>query len=64
MASVMDVATDMNHVIYAIIAVLYTQNIGPELLSEAPVDITTAPSIFDPWVPFFVEVPDQRPPEA
>jgi hypothetical protein len=60
----MDVGTDMNHVIYAIIAVLYTQNIGPELLSEAPVDITTAPSIFDPWVPFFVEVPDQRPPEA
>ena len=64
LASVMDVATDVNHVIYAIIAVLYTQNIGPELLSDAPLDITTAPTIFDVWVPFFVEVPDQRPPET
>lgn len=64
MASVIDVATDMNHVVYAIISVLYTKNIGPELLSDAPVDIRTAPSIFDVWVPFFVEVPDQRPPET
>jgi hypothetical protein len=57
-------AEDMHHVIYAIISVLYTQNIGPELLSEAPVNITTAPSIFDVWIPFFVETPSQRPPET
>jgi hypothetical protein len=62
--TVIDVATDMNHVIYAIISVLYTQHIGPELLSDAPVDVSTAPSIFEVWVPFFVEVPDQRPAET
>ena len=64
MASVMDIAENMNQVIHAIISVLYTQNIGPELLSEAPVNITTAPSIFDVWIPFFVEIPSQRPPES
>jgi len=58
MASVMDIATDMNHVVYAIISVLYAENIGPELLSDAPVNITTAPSIFDVWIPFFVELPN------
>jgi hypothetical protein len=61
LASVMNAATDMNHVIHAVISVLYIQNIGPELLSDTPVHIRTAPSIFDLWVPFFVEMPDQRP---
>jgi hypothetical protein len=63
MPSVIDVATDMNHVIHAIVAVLYTENISRELLSDGLADITTAPSIFDVWVPFFVEVPNQRPSE-
>jgi hypothetical protein len=54
----------MHHVIYSIITVLYTQHIGLELFSETPVNITTAPSMFDVWIPFFVEIPGQRPPET
>jgi hypothetical protein len=64
MANVMAIAEDMNHVIHAIISVLYKQNIGPELLPEPLVKITTAPSIFDVWIPFFVEIPSERPPET
>jgi hypothetical protein len=64
MPNVMDVATDMNHLIHAIISALYLRNIGPEVLSGAPIDIRTAPSVFDVWIPFFVEVPEQRPPET
>jgi hypothetical protein len=62
MRRVIDVATDMNQVIYAITAVLFVENIGSELLSEQPVDIAIAPSIYEVWLPFFVEVPDQLPP--
>jgi hypothetical protein len=64
MSSVLSIARDMQQVIYAITVVLYKQHIGHELLSEAPVKITTAPSLFDVWLPFFVEIPDERPPEA
>jgi hypothetical protein len=63
MGRVLAVAIDMNHVLYSIISALYVQNIGPELMSETPVEITTAPNFFEVWLPFFVEIPEQRPAE-
>ena len=58
---VMPISDDMSHLIHAIIAVLWQKYFGEELLAERRIDINDAPSFFDVWVPFFVEIPPEPP---
>ncbi len=58
---VMPVSEEMSYLIHASIAVLWQKYFGAELLAERRIDIKDAPSFFDVWVPFFVEIPPEQP---
>lgn len=56
------ISEDMSHLIQAIIAVLWRKHFGNALDAEKKLVIETAPDFFTPWIPFFVNIPDQPPP--
>jgi hypothetical protein len=63
MSAVRSVSENMSQFIMALIAAFWLKHFGAEMTGEVAANITDAPSAFDVWIPFFMEIPDSPPPD-
>ena len=63
MSAVRSVSENMSQFIMALTAAFWLKHFGAEMTGEVAANITDAPSAFDVWIPFFMEIPDSPPPD-
>jgi hypothetical protein len=61
MGEVNTALTEMTQLIMALTAAIWRKNFGDEIQAHVPVEVIGAPSLYEFWLPFFVEVPDELP---
>ena len=61
MAEIKKVSDDMLHFLMALAAAFWKEYFGDEIVSDKVIKITDARNVFDVWIPFFVEIPAEKP---
>ena len=61
MTEVGQVSEDMTQFIMALTAALWMEHLGPQMTGEVCAKVADAPSAFDVWIPFLVEIPREEP---
>jgi hypothetical protein len=64
MAEVRAASENMSQFVMALMAAFWKKHFGPDMTGKVCAELNNAPSAFDVWIPFFVEIPDTPPPDV